>query len=567
MLRKIRLLLITVFLSAAATLSIHAENELIPLWKYAAGGVLVSPPAVSASGIFLYSEDRQIHAVSLHGESQWKFRMPGRPHNSLSVGRDGTVYASTREGRMSAVNGAGGELWRFNADGEPSGAPAVSADGTVYIAVKSGKLSAISHTGFVRWSVDTGTGIAGSPVIDAGEAVYFADNSGSIYAYTPWGTQKWVLKPENPAFGNNWIAAIDEHILYSSLGASLQAVDKGEILWSIELSSELLGMVVFSEGLFCCFRNGSAAAYDRSGSELWTAEGGGYYSYPVAGSSRIFMLNRDGLVSLDFNGRIEGSGIVRELTLTQPVMGGGLLVCGSEQWVACAFIVSDETGPGWSQAGGGPTHSGDHGRSRWYFDESEYLKNMDYLYLKQLITSGSTDDKLRAIKEIGERIAAEGIDRGEQYLLHLLHTALAEGSINTTVRAGARSEDYPAVRREAARLIGIYGNFESIELLVSVLSVEKRYEVSAAIIRALGELGADYNAQPLAVIYNTVRKDNNGSAYASLAAAAIDAVAKITDYSGVPLSDYGYRTLIEIYRGNYSSGIKKTAGEVLRGIR
>ncbi|HAK47437.1 MAG TPA: hypothetical protein DCO79_16145, partial [Spirochaeta sp.] len=530
----------SVLLMLLAAAPLFSDNELVPLWKYAAGGVLVSPPAVSGSGVYLYSEDRQIHAVSTKGEPLWKFRMPGRPSDTLSVGHDGTVYACTLDGRMFAVNQAGRALWRFEADGEPAGAPAVSADGTVYLALKTGELSAVSHTGFTRWKINSENGISGVPVIDSGNAVYFADDAGSVYCYSPWGTEKWVLESEQKTAGAEWIAAIDQHILYSGFDRRLQAVEKGEIIWSRAMPADLTGIVIFPDGLFCSFSDGTCSAYDREGNELWTAEGGGYYSYPVAGGKRIFMLNRSGLVSIDFSGKIEGSGRVDAIRLTQPVMGGGLLVCGSEQWVACAFNVSDEIGAGWSQKGGGPAHSGTSGSKRWYFDEAEYLRNMDYLYLKQYITSGSTDEKLDAVEEIGNRIAAEGIDRGEQYLLHLLHMALTEGNIRRIISEGSRSNDYPAIRREAARLIGLYGNFESIELLTAVLAEEEHYDVSAAIIAALGELGADYNSLPQIAIYNKVIKDNNGSAYGGLALAAIGAVAKISEYTGVPGSGYGY---------------------------
>lgn len=562
-----KLFIKSVILLLLITSPLYAENELVPLWKYAAGGVLVSAPAVSASGIYLYSEDRQIHALSTDGELQWKFRIPGRTSDSLSVGHDGTIYACTLDGRMFAVNQAGRALWSFDADGEPSGAPAVSADGTVYAAVKKGVISAVSHTGFVRWSIDTGAGISSSPVIDAGESVYFADNSGSVYSYTPWGTERWVLNSGVSAAGNVWVAAIDEHILYSAFGRRIQAVKEGKVLWERNLHSAINGLIIYRDGLFFSFENGSTLAMDKEGLDLWQAEGSGYYTHPVAGSSRLFMLNQSGLVSIDFNGKIEGSGGVKSIDLTQPVMGGGLLVCGSEQWVACAFNVSDEPGPGWSQKGGGPAHSGASGRNRWHFNEADYLKNMDYLYLKQYITAGSTDQKLDAIEEIGERIAAEGIDRGEQYLLHLLHTALSEGNIRRTVSAGSRSSDYPAVRREAAKMIGLYGNFESIDLLTTVLNEEEHYDVSAAVIGALGTLGADYNGLPQISIYNKVKNDNNRSAHDSLALAAIGAIGRITEYTGVPGSGYGYRTLMEIYMGNYSSVVKRKAGEVLRSIR
>ena len=541
-------------------------NTLVPLWKYAAGGELVSPPAVT-DNIYLYSQDRQIHAVSPGGKLLWKFRLSGRPADTLSAGRDGTLYACTLEGLLYAVNPAGRELWRLDCRAEPSGAPAVSADGTVYMALKTGVLYAVSHTGFIRWKTDCGSRIIGSPIIDDGEAIYVGCADGRIISYSPWGSVMWEMNSPDGRLYSGRTAAVHDHVLYTAYGKSLQAASRDGIpLWTEELPAECAGIVVFKNGLFMRMIDGNVQAADFNGRKLWTGEGGGYSSYPVSGEMHLFLIDGSGLVSMDFNGMIEGRGSVDGIRLTQPVIADEILVCGSEQWVASAFRVSDSEGRGWSQEGGGASHSGSSGIGKWHFNESEYLKNMDYLYLREMIRSGSADDKLKAVKEIGNRIAADGADKGERYLLHLLHTALTEGNMRLSLNTSSAG-DYPAVRREAARLIGLYGTFESIELLTAVLTEEKQYDVSAAIINALGALGSDYNYLPQWSIYNKVIKDNNGSAYEMLAQAAIEAAGKIIEYSGITGAGYGYRTLMEIYRGNYSSGIRKKAGEVLRGIK
>ena len=461
------------------------------------------------------------------------------------------------------------QLWSYRSGGEPAGASAVAADGTVYLATLDGRLSAVSHRGFTRWRIETGAGIAGSPVIDSGEAVYISDGSGGIRAYTPWGGELWSLgNSAGSRGGDKWCAAVDSHILYSAYGRHLSAVSSGEVLWSRETPAAVTGIVVAGgEFLLCSLADGRAFAVDFNGDPLWTAEGGGYSSWPVAGVSRVFLVRDGALVSIGPDGAVEGIGRVESTVLTQPVMGGGLLVCGSEQWVACAFNVSDNPGAGWSQQGGGPAHSGTAGLSRWHFNEEEYLRNMDYLYLRRLILDGSADEKLDAVGEIGERIAADGIDRGERYLLHLLHIALTEGSIRFTANAPVAAADFPAVRREAARLTGEYGNFESIELLTAVLAEERHYDVSAAIITALGRLGADYNGLVEITIYNKVIKDNNINAHDALGLAAAGAVEQMAAYSGVPRTGYGYRTLMTINRGNYSAGVRRRAGEVLKSLR
>ena len=546
------------------------------LWKYAAGGQLVSRPAVSATGVYLYSEDRQLHALNPGGEPRWKLRISGRPADSLSIGKDGTIYLCTASGMLHAVNPAGRELWSLDAGGEPAGEPAATVSGTVYLALKSGELLAVSHTGFLRWKTDTGAELSSPPAVDAGEAIYTFGPGGGIKCWTPWGSLRWEIPPEREAerftggrgTGELPPSAIHDHILYTSRAKQLQAITPGgEMLWNSELSSECTALIVIPDGLFCLFEDGRTAAYDFGGGRLWTGQGAGFSSYPAAGDSGIYILRGSKLSFMDFSGRVIIDTEPEGISLNQPVLGKDLLVSGSEEWVACAFAADSSLGDIWSQKGGGASHDGTSGLRKWYFNEAEYLSNMDYLYLREFINSDSRRDKLDALEEIEDRIAADGIDRGESYMLQLVHYALTESSKRIKTNETGMSQNYPAVRKKAASILGEYGTFESIELLTAVLAEEKYQDVSAAIISALGELGADYNGLVLQAIYNKVVKDNNGSTQERLLWSAIEAVEKITAYSGIPASGYGYRVLLEIFRGNYSAGARRRAGDVLRSLK
>ncbi len=546
------------------------------LWKYAAGGELISRPAVSAAGIYLYSEDRQIHALTPQGAVRWKFRLSGRPADSLSIGADGTVYACTDDGKLYAVNSAGRLIWQVDTDGAPAGEPAAAIDGTVYLAHKSGRLCAVSHLGFERWSIDTGNAILQPPVVDAGEAVYTFDDTGAISCRTQWGELRWTMPAAGQSDDNvNKLkavrhAAVNRHVLYTSLGRNLQALTpEGEVLWSDEMRDDISALIVLPEekGLFVLYSDGLTEALDFTGELLWSGQGAGYSSYPAAGDNSIYIMRGSKITIMDFTGKIlydtEPSGI----TLTQPVLGNNLLVCGSEEWVACAFTAESSLGDGWTQKGGGAAHDGTSGVRKWHFNETLFLSDMDYLYLRETIQSGDINDKIRALEEISDRIAAEGADRGENYLLHLVHLALSESLLTMESGIFPAADDYPSVRKKAADILGKYGNFESIELLTVVLGEEKYEDASASMILALGSLGSDFNGLPLEAIYNKVVIDDNGKGSERLALAAVSAVGKITDYSGAAVSGYGYRTLLEIFRGNYSAGTRRKAGEVLRSMK
>ena len=368
----------------------------------------------------------------------------------------------------------------------------------------------------------------------------------------------WEYEPEAAQSTAVRQSAVDRHVLYTAWGRRLQAVtpDK-EILWDTELPVDCTALIIIPDGIFCLFENGKTAAYDFSGTELWQGEGAGFSSYPAAGDNGIYILRGEKLSLMDFSGKIVSDTEPGELTMMQPVLGDDLLVCGTREWVACAFKAESTLMAGWTQKGGGASHSGASGEKKWYFNDKAYRANMDYLYLREFIYSGSQQEKLDALDEIKQRIAADGIDRGENYLLHLVHLALTEEQI---------SRAFPAVRAKAADILGVYGTFESVELLVSALGEEQQSYVSTSIISALGRLGTDYRGLASRAIYDKIIRDNN-KMYDRLVLAGIEAVEKILSYGGVSESGYGYRVLIGIMRGGYSTVLRRKAVEVLRSIK
>lgn len=528
------------------------------LWKYAAAGKLAARPAVSADGVYLYSEDRHIHALTAGGALRWKFRITGRPADSLSIGRDGSVYACSSDGNLFAVNPAGQQLWKHELPDSPVGEPAVSVDGTVFLCTESGLLYAISHTGFIRWAVDTGGGFDSPPVIDAGEAVYTFTDSGGIKCWSPWGSLVWEKpNPEEHSFSGRQ-AAVHEHVLYTSAGRRLYAVkpDGGE-LWSAPLPAECTAIIIIPDAVLCVFSDGSAAALDFRGGVLWHSDLTGLSSYPAAGDNCVYILRGTKLSRMSFTGGLISETEPAGLTLMQPVLGNNILVCGTREWVACAFEAESTLESGWTQKGGGAAHDGASGEKKWHFNPVAYNSNMDYLYLRSYLNTGEQRDKLEALDEIEQRIAEDGIDRGENYLLHLVHQALT---------GSEHDRYYPAVRVRAAEILGVYGSFESVELLAAALNEEEQPHVSAALITALGKLGTDYKGLASAAIYTKIVRENN-KMYDRLVFAGIEAAERMIQYNGASTTGYAYRILLEIMRGGYSSGMRRKALEVLRSIK
>ncbi|MBI9105366.1 MAG: PQQ-binding-like beta-propeller repeat protein [Spirochaetales bacterium] len=561
------LLFFIIFYAAAES---EQDQQLGLLWKYAVGGKLTGSPAVSKGGrVYLYAEDRYIHSIDSHGRFLWKFRLSGRPASSLAVSSDGSIYGCTESGLLYALNPAGEELWRFDAGGEPAGDPAVSASGTVYLCLVSGEVYAVSHTGRLRWKIETGEKIKQSPAVDSGTAIYIFTDHGGIFSLTPWGTENWRYLPEDSVSYELGLAVIHRNVLYRGRANYLEAVGSdGALLWLLELAEDCGAVMMYKNGLCVISISGTAYGYNTDGELLWVNDERRYRGYPVSSEQGIYLQSgAEGLSLLSFDGELRAETFIDGI-LSQPVLKNRMLIAGSEEWIIYAFSAAPPDCSIWSQRGGDASHGGRTNENRFVFNESLYHREIDYLYLKTMLESSSADDMEKALAEIGRSIDMKPENRGLSYILPLLYRAIGEDRIPGRQRGNiAMGSDFPAIRAGAADLIGRIGDFYSVEILTRVLEGEADTVVCEAIINALGELGTNYRNISLESVYNKNKGHSGRAGDYRVAAAAVRAVGLITDYSGNIDSEYGYRTLIEIYSGNYSKNIRESAKAALRGMR
>jgi len=538
----------------------HENEELSLLWKYAAGGKLMSSPAVSAGGrVYLYAEDRHVHALDKRGNLLWKFRLAGRPFGSLSVSQDGSIYACTEDGMFHAINQSGEEIWSFNSGGRPSGDPSVSASGTIYLGLESGRLYALGHTGRLRWSLDFGEALVQAPAVDSGTAIYIFTDRGTIISCTPWGTENWRHKADGSDDMASVSAVIHRHVLYTGRGKFLEAVGAdGDLQWREELDDNCTSVMMYKNGICGISESGNAFGYSLDGELLWVNSKQQFRGEPASSEEGLYMLSGENVVLLSFNGELLAESDV-EGALSQPVLADRMLIAGSDEWIIYALRASLPDRSLWSQRGGDAAHGGRTGRNRFVFDESIYSSQLDWVYLKTMIDSPSVDDREKAVIEIALRIDEQPPGSGPGYMLPLLYRALGGGRLSA---AG-----YPSVRAEAARLIGLIGNFESLEILVAALEEEDDNTVNAAIIDALGTLGTNYRNLSLQTVYNKIHGRSGRPGDDRVAAAAVRTVGLISNYSGNYGTGLATGILIDIYRGHYSKSIRDSAKAELRRMR
>lgn len=157
------------------TVAALAPDRAEPLWTAPVG--YTSQPVATAPGRVYVNVDSAVQALdAATGEPLWRFAAGGALSSPPSVGPDGTVYsAATRVDRreatgvLNALDPRTGEpRWTFDTPAGLSSPALPSEDGqTVYLGTREGRVHALdAATGEPRWSLET----AGPVVVSPGEA-------------------------------------------------------------------------------------------------------------------------------------------------------------------------------------------------------------------------------------------------------------------------------------------------------------------------------------------------------------------------------------------------------------
>lgn len=170
-------------------------------WQFAAGGDVLSSPAVVESVVYVGTSvlegDGTLYALdAATGTERWRFAT-GERIGSPAVA-DGAVYVGGKDGNLYALDGATGtERWRlYIGDYIVISSPPV-VDGIVYVGsaspmsnVEDNVYAVDAETAAERWRFATVGGFTSPAVADG--VVYVGGNDGNVYALdAATGAERW----------------------------------------------------------------------------------------------------------------------------------------------------------------------------------------------------------------------------------------------------------------------------------------------------------------------------------------------------------------------------------------
>jgi lipopolysaccharide export LptBFGC system permease protein LptF len=197
--------------------------------------------------------------------------------------------------------------------------------------------------------------------------------------------------------------------------------------------------------------------------------------------------------------------------------------------------------------------------------EESYLQEaVDLMIVRETSKQDGVNQKLTALAFIGSLI--EQGSTNEEIRITLERLSL-EGTNVQSREKGRLKNDYPEVRRQAAKYLGAFNSEEAKIALIKVCISDNEPLVLQEAIRSLGTIGKDTDGEVVSTIvwvankfHNTISPDN------LIALAAIDSLDKIAK-NNKNVREEAFQLLINISEGPYSPAVREKARQTIMDIR
>jgi HEAT repeat protein len=192
--------------------------------------------------------------------------------------------------------------------------------------------------------------------------------------------------------------------------------------------------------------------------------------------------------------------------------------------------------------------------------EESYLQEaLELMIIHETTRSNSLDQKYIALEHIGN--ALERGSTNEELRLSLEYLSLE--STQNQVRQGRRLvNNFPDVRRQAVKYLGVVGTKEAKNALIKVCTTDNEPMVLQEAIKSLGTIGINDNDDAVNTIIWVAEKLHNNVPDNILAIATIDALEKFAQKEQ-RIEPNAIQLLMKISEGPYVIPVKERARQAL----
>ena len=197
-------------------------------------------------------------------------------------------------------------------------------------------------------------------------------------------------------------------------------------------------------------------------------------------------------------------------------------------------------------------------------EQSYLMETMEVMIITQTARMSTLDQKQLALDYIGEAIHRGNTNDQIRQTLEFLGS---EGTRNVARENNRVVNNFPQVRRQAAKYLGVIGTEEARKSLLDILLYENEPMVIQEAIRSLGEIGTNINNDSVNTIAWVVSRFHNLNPDNLMAFATIDAFEKIARQNGGLDSPDAVELLLKISTGLYSTPVRERARQLLAELR
>jgi hypothetical protein len=197
-------------------------------------------------------------------------------------------------------------------------------------------------------------------------------------------------------------------------------------------------------------------------------------------------------------------------------------------------------------------------------EESYLQESVELMIIRESSRESSRDQKMIALQYIGEAINRGNTGEDVRSALEFL---AMEGVMSKARESGRLVNNYPDVRKEAAKYLGDLGTPEAKDTLIKICVADPEPMVLQEAVKSLGKIGINDSGETVAAIawivtrFDVLNPDN------LLALSAVDAFDKIAAKNNGIKDPNAIRMLIRISDGPYIRPVQERAKQVLMDLR
>lgn len=195
------------------------------LWEFSAKDIIKAPPVIGVDGaVFFGSYDSYFYGLEKDGSLRWKVNLEVPSSCAAAIGTDYTIYVPTKHYYLFAIDGNNGKVkWKFKFNNTyPVSPPVVAYNGTIFVTTKDGKIHSISPEGKLLREFTTDWELLTSPLLTPENTLLVGAGDSFLYNLS-FSLQPFWKNPFSVGIEANPVISPDKVIYVPSVDGILYA--------------------------------------------------------------------------------------------------------------------------------------------------------------------------------------------------------------------------------------------------------------------------------------------------------------------------------------------------------